>query len=446
MDRPGLLVEYGTGTGKTRILVESVAVLLLTGEAPILVCVPNSLIEQTVEEFQKWNGQAWVDKNLAVLDGGYTIPQRSRFLEAGTKPVYLLSHEALSYKLIREGIASRRWGAAFLDEASRFRNWSERTRTLKTLGTRSGTRYAFTGNLMVKSPADLFYVMNFLIPGIWGTNNLQTFKTEYCILGGFTGTEPIAIRPDRMPKLKALMDANRIQCELKDLREMPERTLSVRKTNLAPRQRKAYEEMRETLLAEIERENDSTFETQASTYAVRLLRLQEISSGFGRNVEGEVVHLPSPKMEEVLDLLEAEPDVPTVVWYWWRPERVRLEAELGKRNIPASLFGEPGARESFLEGRTNVFVSQLAKGGYGLNLTRATRMIYLDLPWDLDIYLQSQERNMRLTTTANFLEIIHMVNRGTVDEYVRDRLLDKAGISAQLSRSEALAILRRKPA
>ena len=49
---------------------------------------------------------------------------------------------------------------------------------------------------------------------------------------------------------------------------------------------------------------------------------------------------------------------------------------------------------------------------------------------------------MRLTTTADHLEIIHLVVRRSADEYVRHRLLEKADISAQLSRSQALAILR----
>jgi len=64
------------------------------------------------------------------------------------------------------------------------------------------------------------------------------------------------------------------------------------------------------------------------------------------------------------------------------------------------------------------------------------------LPWDLDVYSQSQERNMRLTTTASSLEIVHLLIRGSVDEYVRNRLLDKAGMSRQLSRSQALEMLK----
>jgi SNF2 family DNA or RNA helicase len=94
-----------------------------------------------------------------------------------------------------------------------------------------------------------------------------------------------------------------------------------------------------------------------------------------------------------------------------------------------------------MNGDVDVFVSQLAKGGYGLNLTRATRMIYHSLPWSLDVYLQSMERNMRLTTTADRLEVIHLVTRNSVDEYVRSKLIERADISSQMTRSMALELL-----
>jgi hypothetical protein len=201
---------------------------------------------------------------------------------------------------------------------------------------------------------------------------------------------------------------------------------------------------REQLRVEIESVTDETFRSEASTYAVRLLRLQEICAGFSRNVEGEVARLASPKTEELLDLLEDSPDVPTVIWYWWRPELDIIRTGLARHGFGFATFGDKGAVDRFMNGEVDILVSQLSKGGYGLNLTRATRMIYHSLPWDLDVYSQSQERNMRLTTTADHLEIVHLVVRRSVDEYVRGRLLEKADVSATLSRSQALTILRGK--
>lgn len=449
VSRSALLIHHGTGTGKTRSAIEAIDVIVGAGEIPILHVVPNSLIEQTVEEYTTWLGQDWVDRYLSVLDGRFSIGQRADSL-SGTRrtsaSVYLLSTEALSYKQIREGIRRRDWGAAFVDEGSRFRNYSARTRTLQVLGQRARSRYVFSGNIMPRNPADLWYIMNFLVPRLFGTSNIQTFKSEYCVLGGFTGMQVMGVRPDKIAKLKAIVDAHSIRAELSDIRsDMPTRSLTVRKVPLKTgTQTETYRQMRDTLRAEIERMSAEEFRTQASTYSVRLLRLQEISAGFSRNVEGDVEIFGSNKTEEMIDMLQDTPDQPTIIWYWWTPELKLIEAALSKEGLPSIVFTKAGdgSRDRFMRGEANIYISQLAKGAYGLNLTRATRMIYHSLPWDLDAYLQSQERNMRLTTTADHLEIEHLVVKGTVDEYVRQKLLAKAGISRALSKSDALAMLK----
>jgi superfamily II DNA or RNA helicase len=115
VSRSALLVHHGTGCGKTRSAIEAIDVIIGAGEIPILHVVPNSLIEQTVEEYTTWLGTGWIDRHLAVLDGKLSITQRAEALSGLSKwfsygSVYLLSTEALSYKQIREGIRRRDWG------------------------------------------------------------------------------------------------------------------------------------------------------------------------------------------------------------------------------------------------------------------------------------------------------------------------------------------------
>jgi SNF2 family DNA or RNA helicase len=442
LDREHLLTEYGTGTGKSRVYIEFIEALVASGEVPILLAVPNALIEQTVEEFYKWLDARWVSTKLLVLDRAFTIENRAHHLRYGKQAVFLIGHEAMSYPQIRAAIAARKWAASIVDEASRFRNYSNRTKALNSLQARAETRYAFTGNLAPQSPADVWYVANYLKPGLFGTRNVQTFKSTYCLMGGFENRSVIGLRPDKAAEFREIMDSIRISCQLSDVRDLPERVLHTPRVTMPKRAREAYKTLQETLRLEIERVDDAVFRSMVKTYATRLQRLQEITAGFARNIEGDVVGLPCAKTTALLDLLEDEPDRPTVVWYWWRPELTSIEAALKKARIPFVSFGEPRAVETFMQGGVNVFVSQLAKGGYGLNLTRAERMVYHSLPWSLDIYLQSQERNMRLTTTAEHLEIVHLTTRDSVDEYVRHKLLQRADISGQLTKSQALELLR----
>lgn len=445
------LIEYGTGTGKTRIAVEAVQMFVQNGEIPILIMPPSSLIEQTYEQFVEWAGPTWTDKHVLALDSRYDLYKRRERLKRGKFPIYILGIEALSYNIIREGVTSRQWAVAMVDEASRFRRYSKRVVTLRAIGRRANSRYGFTGNLIVRDPSDCWYFTNWLRPGVWGTNDHKTFITKYFTLGGFTGVQPTGLRPEMRDEFFRIYNSMRIQAELRDVRELPPRELMVRRTNMGQEQARAYNQMRLELKVEIQQTSDSVFLSKAKTYASRLLRLQEIAAGFTRNTDGEIAYFPCPKTDEMIESILDDPETPTVIWYWFRPEAQIIKAALAKHGIDYVWFGDPGARQRFVKGEVPVFVSQIAKGGFGLNLTNAERMEYHSLPWDLDAYSQSQERNMRLNTptprnkkdgSPGFLEVVHNITRGTCEEYVRERLVNKANMSRQFSRSQALEMLK----
>lgn len=439
------LIEYGTGTGKTRIGVEFLRVLVDCGDIPALLIVPNALIEQWVEQFHKWLGRKWTEKHVAVLGSAYTIQRRRDILRRRSEDVYLISTESLSYKEIREAISYSHFSACLLEEASRFRNHSKRVTTLKLVGARSDSRYALTGRLVVRTPADAFYIMDWLRPNIFGTRRRDMFINEYCMKGGYFGNDAIDFRPDKIDQFREIMDGESIRCQLSDIRELPKRDLIVYHVDMPKRQAEAYRQMRDELKLQIERVATDAFRSKATTYATRLQRLQEIAAGFARNLDKEVEYLPSPKTTELAEILQESPDVPTIVWYWWIPELHRIQSELQKRGIEYVTFGDVDARTRFRKGKVNVFLTQLARGGYGLDLPNAIRMIYHSLPWDLDIYQQSQERNMRRNTKAKYLEIIHLIVRNSADGYVRHKLVSKADMSSKLSRSDALELLRACP-
>lgn len=448
MDREYLLVEYGTGTGKSRIIGLAAEIFVESGDIPGLILVPNSLVDQTYDQIVEWVGSKWAAKNITRLDRRLPVSHRRERLRYGNSNVYILSHESLSFAIVREGVKSRRWGFVMVDELSRFRNHSKRTTGLLNAGSRADVRYGFTGNLTVRNPSDSFYPMNFLKPGLFGTKNRETFNHSYFLLGGFSGNIPTDLRPDMHDQFFDIMNASRIQCELKDVRDLPERIMSIRTTQMSGDQQSAYDQMRHELRVEIERTNDADFASQVTTYATRLMRLQEIAAGFARNVDGDYVLFKSEKTEEVAQIILDDPATPTIVWYWFRPEVELIRNEFARQGIEYTEFQNKGGNTSvadFMSGKVNVFLCQNAKGGYGLNLTRAERMIYHTLPWDLDLYTQSQERNVRLNTpvpTKGFLEIVHMIVRDSAEEYVREKLVSKANMSRKFSRSQALEMLR----
>jgi SNF2 family DNA or RNA helicase len=435
--RDKLLVSFSPGTGKTRIVWETIRRLSSQSNRPrFLYAVPNSLVEQTLEEAHKWLPQEICAQNLPLY-GSISVQDRALLLKHDTTwQTAVISHESLSFASVRTALGTLRFNAIFLDEASRFRNHSKRTKTLLTL--RADKKVALSGTMIVKSPADVWYVMKWLDPNWCGITRRELFNAEYCILGGYTGTDPLDVRPDKVDQLNEQLDRFRISCTLSDIRDMPRRVSSVRYVDMTPEQGRYYAELRDTLKLEIERESDVSFELRVNNYVGRLQRLQEICAGFARNTGGDCVPIRSGKAPEIYEILRDR--VPTIVWTWWRPEYASLLGGLREQGFRAAGLAEDGGREAFLSNRADILVANIAAGGYGLNLDRAERMIFHSLYWGADVMAQALDRNWRMTTEADKY-VIYLVCRGTIDEYVREKLAGRADMSRKLSRSEALELL-----
>lgn len=452
LQRSGLLLSYGTGMGKSRIMLEA-AQMLVTREGqrrPILFLVPNSIIEETLDQLAQWLGGWGIAMTLCMLrkpriykvKALQFVRKQYKQRSSGRPCFVILSHEDLSYKPIVDAIKNISWSAIFLDEASRFRNNSRRSRALASLQPVADHRVAASGSFVTNSPMDIWYALKFAVPealqGFNGRGGRDLFMRHYCIMGGFGGTKPIGLRPERREELEARLNPHRLQRTLSDVRDMPDRMLLVRRVALSAEQAVAYAQMEDTLRYEITNANDEDFAASVSTYVARMQKLQEIGAGFIRDPETKEVHTfaHSAKHDELLELLR-DP-TPTIVYTWWVPEFADTCLCLSRADIQ---YATHEYRRPFLDGEVPVLVSPLGKGAYGLNLDRARRMIYMTLPWDLDIYSQSQERNWRLTTQDSKV-IVHLLARDTIDEYVRRRLLAKTEMALSMTRSQALEMLR----
>lgn len=454
LDHDRWINSLGTGMGKTRAMIEAGWLLHKRDPSKLgLYLVPNSTIEQWEEEFVTWMGEDYLRFSVVSLRAPLSRETRADALRmmaahsyADTIHVVLLPHEDVSSHPIAQQLRNIRWGYVMVDESSRFRNHSKRSRNLVLLGKHADRRYVASGTMITKSPLDVWYTLQFLgadkiLPSYFhGKDAKQLFMQHFCVMGGWMNAKPIDLRDERKEELAAILDPWRTQLSLSDVRKMPARILQTRYVDLYPEQRKAYEELHDTLQLEIEGMDDYTFSMNVATYVSRMQKLQEIAAGFARSAATGDIHQFSKnaKLDELLELLE-DP-IPTVVWTLWVPEMEAVTRALRDRGFSYSCLADRDGRERFLAGDTDVLVSQVAAGGYGLNLDRARRLIYLSLPWDLDVYAQSQERNWRWTTTEP-KTIIHILSRQTIDQKVKDRLAGKASMAQKMTRSQALAML-----
>lgn len=443
----GVIWRMGTGTGKTLTACETLRILTNRYKQPALHIAPNSVLDQTWEEYIKWYGLSWAREHVVPA---YTSPiykgivssieERKNIIEdMGSGQILLFPTESFSYKELVDELAKRIWCGVVVDEISRFRHWNRWVRGL--LRIRSPHRIGASGSLVVKSCDDLWFPMKWIDKDWCGISSHNLYQKHYCVLGGYTGTIPIATRPDREADIKKKINTYCVDADLSEIRTMPKRMLSIRRVTMPAKTYTWYKELEDTLALEIASESEETFNLQIKTYASRMQRLLEIGAGFSRNQDGYVVYLPCSKTTELVNIINDDSSAPTIIWTWWTPEYKQVTERLTKEGIKWVPLKE---RNTFNDGECNIIIGSIAAGGYGLNLQRATRMIYHSLDFDLEHYQQSQERNWRLTTDDQPRVIIHLINSGTYDEYVREALVTKSGEALKFSRSSALKLLRRR--
>ena len=223
----------------------------------------------------------------------------------------------------------------------------------------------------------------------------------------------------------------------KDCIDLPEKTYTNRTVELTPEQKRIYKELKDYAMAELgEMEIVST-----SSVITQILRLQQVLCGFTRSDTGEIIEIPSNRIDELLSILE-EIDGKCIIWANYQYDIRLIEKVLRKIYGPESVatyYGETpsNSRQQIVtnfqnkESKLRFFVGQPRTGGFGLTLTAANTVIYYSNSYDLEIRLQSEDRAHRIGQ-KNKVTYIDLCSPKTIDERIIKSLRSKINIATQI--------------
>jgi hypothetical protein len=154
----GALLADDMGLGKT---VQVIALILSLkrreSPGPHLIVAPASLLANWREEIERWT--------RPPLPVAVVHHEHDSTTDAAEPLIVLTSYSTL---LRRPELQSRQWGLLVLDEAQTIKNaWAKMTHTLKRMQARM--RVCLTGTPVENSLGDLWSLMDFLNPGLLGT-------------------------------------------------------------------------------------------------------------------------------------------------------------------------------------------------------------------------------------------------------------------------------------
>ncbi len=426
-EHPAALLDYEMGTGKTKIVVDWIA--NQAGSGRHLIICPKKVIQVWIDEMEKWfEGQYWI---LGFTKKSETAKIKAIHLQAflaggarvGGHRVVVINYESAWRADMRNALLKPLWDTVVLDESHRIKDPKGRaSKFCAMLGRRALQRMCLSGTPLPHSPLDVYAQARFLDPEVYGPSWTQ-FRARYAILGGFVGPRG---RPVQVVGYKNEDDLARrmatftIQARTDDVLDLPEAHHIQRNVELSPAGLKHYQEMERLFITFVE-----GAAVTAANALVKLLRLQQITSGFLTTEDGKLEQVDTGKEDTLIEILEDLPPGEKVVVF------CRFTSDI-KAVLKAAEF--VGRKAAELSGQVNelekwkaypditVLAAQIQAGKEGISLVEARYAIYYSIGYSLGDYIQSLARIRRPGQKARRCVYYHLVAKGTIDVTVYSAL------------------------
>ena len=464
------------GLGKTAQAIRALK-LLQESKTPIfpaLIVCPNTLKKNWKREFDKW----WPGLDIQIIKGSAT-QRRKQFDEPAQ--VFIINWESLrghsrlapygSVALARckecgghdEKVTENRcevhkrelnainFKAVIADEIHRSKEpKSKQSRALWAATGDADIRYALTGTPIANNVLDLWSILHWISPEEWPSKTRWIDRMVNTMLNAFGGMMVLGIKPHMEPEFYAALNPRmRRMLKAKVLPWLPEMMFERRDVEMSTKQKKAYTQMRDMMIAELEG-GEAITAPSALTQTIRLLQFASSYAEIAVNEEtGEIKALladPSCKVDALMDDIKSGDfgNDSVAVCAVSRQLIYLLSAALTKEKIAHGLITgaqtedeRQQAVDDFQAGKIKWILFTAQAGGVGITLTAARRLIMLQRPWSLVDHRQALDRVHRIGSEIHDSIIVtDYVTEGTIEERVIQVLETKADNFEQIVRDK----------
>jgi SNF2 family DNA or RNA helicase len=419
-DRAMILAPVGAG--KTAITLTAMSDMLRCGIvkrwlvlAPKRVCTDVWPVEQP-----KWASEM----PLAVAVG--TPAQRLHALMSDM-PVVVTNYDNIQWLATQD----LNFDGIVFDELTRLKNSSGlRFKALSKVIDKIKVRWGLTGSFTSNGLEDVFGQCKIVDQSLLGRAK-GAFMQQYFVLVN----KDFGEWAPRVGSLEAVMKQIKPATFLLDAGEykdkLPPCHVVEMKCDLDDRA--PYEKMKKDFVVEF-----GTEQITAVNAGVVTGKLQQMSSGFVYNTETTASDTPGKfnvsntplwfsyhKFDLLDELLEENQHANTIIVYNYVEEL----AELKRRYPHAQTINDDKAIERWNKGQIELLLIHPKSAGHGLNLQHGgCKMVFVSLPWSLELYEQTVGRLHRSGQTHDVWVYLLMANK-TIDERIWGALKDKRAIS-----------------
>ena len=423
----GACLADDMGLGKT---IQALALIQrdweANGKRPVLLVCPTSVVNNWQKEAARFTPDLPV-----MVHHGVGRKKGAAFKQDAEKHAVVISTYALLHRDL-EHLQDIAWGGVVLDEAQNIKN-PETKQAKAARSLTSDYRATLTGTPVENNVGDLWSIMEFLNPGLLGTQ--AEFKRKFFI--------PIQAEQDReaTDRLKGITGPfilRRLKTDKSIIADLPEKMEMKVFCTLTKEQASLYA----AVVHEAERTLDAAEGIQRKgAILATLSKLKQVCNhpaqflGDNSSIPGRSGKLArlTEMLEEILEVGER-----ALVFSQFAEMGKILQRHLQDTFGREVLFlhgGVPkGRRDRMVERFQSedpgpaIFLLSLKAGGTGLNLTRATHVFHFDRWWNPAVENQATDRVFRIGQTRN-VQVHKYVCAGTLEEKIDEMIERKKEIA-----------------
>ena len=449
---------HDPGCGKTRTALEIFSYLRNHNpELRMLVVCPLSLINA-----------AWGEDVAKFTDYKY-IPYSD--IKPGTprgRPGCEADHDILGinyeslivekrFKEIAGALARGQW-LLCVDESSRMKNpKSQTTKALLRLAPFAKHRIIASGTPAPNCETEFWAQANFVKADTF-PSSFYAFRNSYFHLSRngqvmmtqgrvmtrgmmsqvFQQGWKYEITPEKRAVLMGKMSPFAHWVKKEDALDLPDKIDEVRKIRLNPNEKKAYNEMKTHLVAEIKtgrkmRGQDEVKEVIAEVALAKLMKLRQATSGFLYDEDHNALRPGrSSKIRELADVLEELGNQQVIIWVNFHEEIAAISKLLNDEGKTfTTLYAGTDDREQsikdFQQGKAQYLIAHPRSAAHGLTFVNCSAAVFFSLDYSYEAHAQARDRIHRIGQTKKCL-YVYIIAENTIDGLVLDVLNRKKSL------------------
>ena len=308
------------GTGKTKVLIDNLAMLYDKGKVNgALIVAPKGVVGTWYNNEIPAHLPDHIE-NVPVLWQANITKEQSRKLgnlfKIGEElHILIMNVEAFSttkgVDFARKFLSSHNTLMA-IDESTTIKNpKAKRTKSILKLSEMAKYRRIMTGSPVTKNPLDLYSQCEFLSPWHLDFQSYYAFRTRYAIMknANIAGRQiQLVAGFQRLGELSEKLNPFSYRVLKSDCLDLPDKIYMKRQIKLSPDQFKVYDQMKKEALATLNGKKVTTVNA-----LTQLMRLHQITCGHFTSDDGMTQPIKNNRIDELMDVLE-ETEGKAIIW------------------------------------------------------------------------------------------------------------------------------------